>query len=409
MDKTIKSILNKEFVNLRITSQAHKKLDIISKNSIELTKYLKTNSVEVLMWLLNDEEQQKRGDVAVRDIYIPHQVVNASFCSTDLSRVESDHARIEGDDIKKVGEMNYKKIGWAHSHGILNVFHSSDDDNTTLSHCNLSKLILLDINLEARLIGEENKRYLELQNLDEEYTRLYEINNFILKEGFSIKSMLKVNYGYSIVTNYSGDTLSKVGVILNEKPGNSMIKEVNLEILDEENKNYQSNLEKDSIMEEMLSKIYYGGEKVGDVLKRRKRHVQINIERDFNQPPVRRSIERKIEFEDKSLEKRIGQFCGEFEDRIDIISEKIKGREKINIDFEIKEVYNFLETLYSIENYNAKYTKELVKERLEERMKKFEREFRKLKPHIKEHPYFEKFNREIGNKIKSIYDEPLSN
>jgi len=57
----------------------------------------------------------------------------------------------------------------------------------------------------------------------------------------------------------------------------------------------------------------------------------------------------------------------------------------------------------------AKYVKELVKERLEERMKKFEREFRKLKPHIKEHPYFEKFNREIGNKIKSIYDEPLSN
>ena len=368
-----------EFLQIRITDEAYQKLFYTAKKWSELTSSMNIESAEVLMWLLNDEELQKKGDVAVRDIYIPHQVVNASFCSTDLSRVESDYARIEGDDIKKVGEMNYKKIGWAHSHGILDVFHSEPDDKTTIAHVNSVIKPILELNKGGIRIGKEINYLL---NLNHDFDRTKGILNIkfgddekqfyvgdreIKEEDGRITLPLheQTEFGYSIVVNSKEDYFPVIGVHFNPI-GTINESENGIKVLTKENGVKLKIQKKDDynefdISEEDTETLF--GEKNKEHSFRRKRIKSRATIFDLNRldilAQVDTDLENKVRIESNKY-KTLGEVIDEpqkyfvkdsvvqdLQNKIKSLrAERVKGAEEANLyKIKIKELGNYTSSL----------------------------------------------------------------
>lgn len=123
----------KEINTIKITKEAFDKANQIAQRVVNVFK----SPNEVYLHMLNGRDKE---DNVVREVYIPHQNVTPSLCKTDTP--------YEYKDRENISKQNYKIIGWAHSHGNFNPFHSGTDyDN--LKHIQFTHGIKKSINLKT--------------------------------------------------------------------------------------------------------------------------------------------------------------------------------------------------------------------------------------------------------------------
>jgi hypothetical protein len=218
-----------EFKNVRITDEALKKANYITRRTSELAGI----SLEVYLYLLDDREKQEKNDVLVKDVYITKkQEVEPSYC-----RATADG---QIDSILELKASNKRIIGWGHSHGAYHPFHSSVDDKTLIE-------VLQDNSVSAKV-----------NVLDDEKEELF----------------FGVEYSPSIVfTNRNDNPYAAIGVRyrkLSTSNKNQRVfhinHRVNLQIVHEKKDIW---FDKKKIDLEILNRLCFRGEPLGELYRRR--------------------------------------------------------------------------------------------------------------------------------------------
>lgn len=124
-----------EFSKVKITQKALDKGKYIAKKTCELAG----SDYEIYLYMLGDKSNK---EAIVDDIYIGiDQTVEPDYCKI------SPHGKISSSqDIKN--NLEKRIIGWSHSHGSIETFHSQKDkknlEKFVASYGNLKKIDLLD-------------------------------------------------------------------------------------------------------------------------------------------------------------------------------------------------------------------------------------------------------------------------
>ena len=135
------SIHHPEFRKIKITEEAYKKANKIAKRVVEVSNLPN----EVYLYCTGDKAH--RG-VKITDVIIPPQFVSPVQCRVDPAKSTRVHL-----DLDKQGKQ---LVGWAHSHGNMNVFFSPTDDQN-LQHVPDSHGKKIEIELTSFAPGKTEK------------------------------------------------------------------------------------------------------------------------------------------------------------------------------------------------------------------------------------------------------------
>lgn len=161
-----KKFIEKYFKKIIVDYKLREKILLVCE---AVRNKFKTN-LEWIGYLLGDE------NYIIKDFYIPYQIVSKAYVTEDPNYAGQNLVEIE-DLLNKTG---LKLVGWIHSHGDMDVFHSGIDNANTYSL--------------VRFIGMYSKK--EILRLDESPRRIKRVycdGNSIVVEGDKTLIRLDIN------------------------------------------------------------------------------------------------------------------------------------------------------------------------------------------------------------------------
>jgi len=255
------------FSELKITDYAYKKI----KAYASLACIIANASIECGGYLVTPKEDH---DYIVKDAYLSkdQKVTGVEYV------VDSEP---DMDFLKEIKNDGYKMVGWWHSHGSMNPFHSGTDDDTFKSiYYNIFPYNKKELNREIiPLSGDSFKieyqndktgnNYIlfKSNNFLEDIIEMRVGNNFNLNDvevkGIKIKKFKGISFAYSLVVNrfYSATPYAEVAI---KHPKTKEIK-INKGV---EVKEIISNpifLDYEKILNEIKTRIIYQGKFLGKI------------------------------------------------------------------------------------------------------------------------------------------------
>ncbi len=255
---------NKIFSNFKITEFAFKKANAYAQFLTKMSK----QPLECYGYLLAD----KNDNELVTNIYLLKQEVTESDCNVLPEGKEEFHNFIK--------ESNYTLVGWWHSHGSFDTFHSHTDENNMknrLASTNNKKFVgkrernLLSKNPDYILSDKDGITKLKIYNNGEKKIIL-ELSDFSLVQNKNSKirrlyESLNKNsfFVYSLVVNQKGKKPYCEIMFTNPDSGSSDNKVLEVKIMETEGKVIPYK----EIKEDISTKIFYDGKSIAELRKSR--------------------------------------------------------------------------------------------------------------------------------------------
>jgi len=255
------------FSELRITDYAYKKI----KAYASLACIIANASIECGGYLVAPKEDH---DYIVKDVYLSkdQKVTGVEYV------VDSEP---DMDFLKEIKNDGYKVLGWWHSHGSMNPFHSGTDDDTFKSiYYNIFPYNKKELSRETiPLSGDSFKIEHQTDKTGNNYI-LFKSNNFlediiemrvgnnfnlndIKVKGIKIKKFKGISFAYSLVVNrfYSVAPYSEVAI---KHPKTKEIK-INKGVKVSEMISNPKPLDYEKILDEIKTRIIYKGKFLGEI------------------------------------------------------------------------------------------------------------------------------------------------
>jgi len=267
LENNSKEEIDELFSELMITDYAYKKI----KAYASLACIIAHESIECGGYLVTPKEDY---DCIVKDAYLSknQKVTGVEYI------VDSEP---DMDFLKEIKNDGYKVLGWWHSHGSMNTFHSGTDDNTFKSiYYNIFPYNKKELDREIiSLSGNsfkieyqtdktgDNCINFKSNNFLEDIIEMRVGNNFNLNDieikGIKIKKFKGISFAYSLVVNrfYSAAPYAEVAI---KHPKTIEIK-INKGIKVNEIISNLSSLDYKKILEEIKTRVIYKGEFLGKI------------------------------------------------------------------------------------------------------------------------------------------------
>ncbi|MBU1205183.1 MAG: Mov34/MPN/PAD-1 family protein [Nanoarchaeota archaeon] len=267
LENNSKEKIDELFSDLKITDYAYKKI----KAYASLACITANASIECGGYLVALKEDQ---DYIVKDVYLSkdQKVTGVEYI------VDSEP---DMDFLKEIKNDGYKVMGWWHSHGSMNPFHSGTDDDTFKSiYYNIfpynkkeSSREIIPLSGDSFKIEHQTDKtgnnyvFFKSNNFLEDVIEMKVGNNFKLNDievkEIKIKKFRGISFAYSLVVNrfYSAAPYAEVAI---KHPKTKEIK-INKGVKVTEIISNPMSLDYEKILDEIKTRIIYKGKFLGEI------------------------------------------------------------------------------------------------------------------------------------------------